>query len=88
MIRRATHFRLDCNESSDSIERLLLSLICRRLLIACAPVRTRDVDQCVEWFVRWFSVHREFDRIARQLSINNVLYKSDCCLLAIATPSP
>ena len=36
----------------------------------------RDVDQCVEWFVRWFSVHREFDRIARQLSIDDVLHES------------
>ena len=39
-------------------------------------IQTRGVDQCVEWFVKWFSVHRAFDRIVKQLSINNVLHKS------------
>ena len=63
-----------CKRRSTTI--FSVTLICRRLLIACTPVQTRGVDQYVEWFVKWFSVHRASDRIAKQLFINNVLHKS------------
>ena len=43
----------------------------------------RDADQCVEWFVRGFSIHRKLDRIARQLSINDVLHESASIILRL-----
>ena len=60
MIRRATHFRLDCNESSDSIERLLLFTGDSNTLtlIAINDLLVRDVtkgERLAEWEVELHS---------------------------------